>query len=140
MEGSQAVGSPGGRIGGIESGGISEMGEYDYEIQYIKGKDNHVGDILSRMLKAEGYADDTQILRPREVSNSLALICPEVACATLRSRHPERAIKTSRLQPGSVECFRSRRVPCFSTQETRPHALDYTRETGVSRKGMRISY
>ena len=44
-------------VGGRIARWALSLGEYDYEIEYIKGKDNTLADVLSRMVATEACRD-----------------------------------------------------------------------------------
>ena len=56
------------------------MSSYNYTIEYLPGKKNVVGDILSRLISAESASDAST--RPRDTSDSLITMNAEVQRAT----------------------------------------------------------
>ena len=61
------------------------LGEFDYEIEYIKGADNYLADLLSRMVAAEranaSQAGNVDQAKPKA---TLATLSPDIAAAVAR--------------------------------------------------------
>ena len=64
------------------------LGEYDYEIQYIKGSDNTLADVLSRMVAAESRGTHGNIVdQDTAEKHTLATMTPSIAAAVSMYHH-----------------------------------------------------
>ena len=69
-----------GQAGGRIARWAHELSGYDYKIEYLPGKKNVVGDILSRLISAEDASSESN--RPRDTSDSLIAMTPETQRAS----------------------------------------------------------